>query len=55
MEALTYRFTQLYYNYAGYVRVPACCLYAHRLAYFHGDILDKEVEDDTLRSVLSYL
>ncbi|XKL69438.1 hypothetical protein PGB90_007207 [Kerria lacca] len=33
MQRLTYKFTHLYYNWSGTVRVPAPCQYAHKLAF----------------------
>lgn len=32
IQRMTYKLTQLYYNYAGAVKVPAPCQYAHKLA-----------------------
>lgn len=39
MQRLTYRMTFLYYNWAGCVRVPAPCQYAHKIAYLAGQNL----------------
>ena len=36
IQLLTYKMTHLYYNWQGTVRVPAPCLYAHKLAYISG-------------------
>lgn len=42
MQRLTYKMTHLYYNWPGTVRVPAPCLYAHKLAYLIGQNVKKE-------------
>ncbi|KAK3859535.1 hypothetical protein Pcinc_034359 [Petrolisthes cinctipes] len=42
MQRLTYKLTHLYYNWPGTVRVPAPCLYAHKLAYLVGESVRKE-------------
>ncbi|KAK8398346.1 hypothetical protein O3P69_003910 [Scylla paramamosain] len=42
MQRLAYKMTHLYYNWPGTVRVPAPCLYAHRLAYLIGQNVKKE-------------
>ena len=39
MQMLTYRFTHLYYNWTGTIRVPAVCHYAHKLCYLVGQFL----------------
>lgn len=33
IQRLTYKFTHMYYNWSGTVRVPAPCQYAHKLAF----------------------
>lgn len=42
MQRLTYKLTHLYYNWPGTVRVPAPCLYAHKLAYLIGQNVKKD-------------
>lgn len=39
IQRLTYKLTHLYYNWPGTVRVPAPCLYAHKLAFLTGQSL----------------
>lgn len=51
IQVLTYRLTYLYYNMSSTVRVPAPCLYAHRLAELVGSHLHAEAHtymNDTL-------
>lgn len=36
LQRLAYKLCFLYYNWPGTVRVPACCQYAHKLAYLIG-------------------
>ncbi|KAA0188187.1 hypothetical protein HAZT_HAZT000406 [Hyalella azteca] len=36
LQCFTYKLTHLYFNWQGTVRVPAPCLYAHKLAYMTG-------------------
>jgi aubergine-like protein len=36
MQRLTYKLTHLYFNWPGTIRVPAPCLYAHKLAFLVG-------------------
>ena len=36
MQRLAYKLTHLYYNWAGTIKVPAPCQYAHKLAYVTG-------------------
>ncbi|XP_069157940.1 piwi-like protein Siwi [Procambarus clarkii] len=38
-QRLAYKLTYLYYNWMGPVRVPAPCLYAHKLAYVTGQAI----------------
>ncbi|XP_045133074.1 piwi-like protein Ago3 [Portunus trituberculatus] len=42
MQRLAYKMTHLYYNWPGTVRVPAPCLYAHKLAYLIGQNVKKD-------------
>ncbi|TRY80402.1 hypothetical protein TCAL_07749 [Tigriopus californicus] len=43
VQRLTYMLTYLYYNFTGPVRVPAPCLYAHKVANLCGEFLKKQV------------
>ena len=45
MQVFSYKLTHLYYNWPGTVRVPAPCLYAHKLAYLVGESIHKEVSE----------
>lgn len=54
VQKLTYKMCHLYYNWAGTIRVPAPCQYAHKLAYFVGQYLGK-APPDSLYSRLYYL
>ncbi|KAF1739878.1 hypothetical protein MXB_5441 [Myxobolus squamalis] len=42
IQRFTYKCTYLYYNWSGTVRVPAPCLYAHKVAYMAGQYLQAE-------------
>ncbi len=37
VQKLAYQQTHMYYNWPGTVRVPAACLYAHKLANLVGE------------------
>jgi len=39
IQRLTYKMCHLYYNWPGTIRVPAPCLYAHKLAFLTGQSL----------------
>jgi len=39
LQILTYRFTHMYYNWPGQIRLPAQCHYAHKLAHLVGESL----------------
>ncbi|KAK6617689.1 hypothetical protein RUM44_005277 [Polyplax serrata] len=54
MQRLTYKFCHMYFNWAGTVRVPAPCLYAHKLAYLVGLNL-KGPASEVLEDKLFYL
>jgi aubergine-like protein len=45
---LTYWQCYNYSNWAGPVRVPAVCQYAHKVAYAYGDTLKKDVKPTLL-------
>lgn len=36
MQVLTFKLCHLYYNWAGTIRVPAACHYAHKIAFLIG-------------------
>uniref|UniRef100_UPI00358F629F piwi-like protein 1 n=1 Tax=Myxine glutinosa TaxID=7769 RepID=UPI00358F629F len=42
MQRLTYKMCHLYYNWPGIIRVPAPCLYAHKLAFLVGQSIHRE-------------
>ncbi len=42
LQKLTYKLTYMYYNWAGPVRVPAPCMYAHKVAGIAGEYLKRE-------------
>lgn len=41
IQSLSYKLCFSYYNWSGSVRVPAPCLYAHKLAYTYGERSDR--------------
>ena len=56
IQVLTYKLTHLYYNWPGTIRVPAPCMYAHKLADLLGAHLKQEVHSAINdMSVLYYL
>ncbi|XP_050746167.1 protein argonaute-3 isoform X2 [Drosophila biarmipes] len=54
IQKLSYKLCFLYYNWAGTVRIPACCMYAHKLAYLIGQSIQRDVAD-SLSDKLFYL
>lgn len=54
IQQLAYKLCFLYYNWPGAVRVPACCQYAHKMAYLVGEHL-KRSSSDALAHNLFYL
>nr|XP_033813092.1 piwi-like protein 1 isoform X1 [Geotrypetes seraphini]XP_033813093.1 piwi-like protein 1 isoform X1 [Geotrypetes seraphini]XP_033813094.1 piwi-like protein 1 isoform X1 [Geotrypetes seraphini]XP_033813095.1 piwi-like protein 1 isoform X1 [Geotrypetes seraphini]XP_033813096.1 piwi-like protein 1 isoform X1 [Geotrypetes seraphini] len=42
IQRLTYKLCHVYYNWAGVIRVPAPCQYAHKLAFLVGQSIHKE-------------
>lgn len=54
LQRLTYKLCFLYYNWPGAVRVPACCQYAHKLAFLVGNSLKREPSEQ-LNDKLFYL
>ncbi|KAK8723752.1 hypothetical protein OTU49_011539, partial [Cherax quadricarinatus] len=53
-QRLAYKLTYLYYNWMGPVRVPAPCLYAHKLAYITGQAIH-DLPHHNLSATLWYL
>jgi len=45
----------MYYNFTGTIRVPAPCLYAHKLSFLRGQSLSKEDPEKRLSNKLYYL
>ncbi|XP_050084461.1 protein argonaute-3 [Anopheles aquasalis] len=54
LQRLSYKLCYMYYNWPGTVRVPACCQYAHKLAYLIGQSV-KRMPDESLNDKLYYL
>ncbi|XP_072164062.1 piwi-like protein 1 isoform X2 [Diadema setosum] len=54
MQRLTYKLTHLYFNWPGTVRVPAPCMYAHKLAFLIGQSVHQE-HHPMLSDTLFYL
>ncbi|XP_034472426.1 protein argonaute-3 [Drosophila innubila] len=54
IQRLTYKLCFLYYNWPGTVRVPACCLYAHKMAYLIGQSIQRDTSSN-LSERLFYL
>ncbi|KAM8716535.1 hypothetical protein ACLKA7_003416 [Drosophila subpalustris] len=54
IQRLTYKLCFLYYNWPGTVRVPACCLYAHKMAYLIGQSIQRDTSSN-LSEKLFYL
>lgn len=54
IQKLSYKLCHLYYNWAGTIRVPAPCQYAHKLAFLVGQYLGK-APPSTMASRLYYL
>uniref|UniRef100_A0A8D2ZNA2 Piwi like RNA-mediated silencing 1 n=1 Tax=Scophthalmus maximus TaxID=52904 RepID=A0A8D2ZNA2_SCOMX len=42
MQRLTYKLCHMYYNWQGIIRVPAPCMYAHKLAFLVGQSIHRE-------------
>lgn len=53
VQRLTYKLCFLYYNWPGTVRVPACCQYAHKMAFLVGQL--KRAPAEQLSDKLFYL
>lgn len=54
IQMLTYKLAHLYFNWSGTIRVPACCQFAHKLAFLTGQSLHKETAE-RLADTLFYL
>ncbi|XP_069353590.1 piwi-like protein 3 [Eulemur rufifrons] len=54
VQRLTYQLCHMYYNWAGIIRVPAPCHYAHKLAYLVGQSIHEQ-PDSSLSTLLYYL
>lgn len=46
IQRLTYKLCFLYYNWPGTIRVPACCQYAHKMAYLVGESIHRSPADE---------
>ncbi|XP_059156591.1 piwi-like protein 1 isoform X2 [Physella acuta] len=42
IQKLTFKLCHLYFNWQGTIRVPAVCMYAHKLAFLQGQSLHRE-------------
>uniref|UniRef100_A0A182VU77 trypsin n=1 Tax=Anopheles minimus TaxID=112268 RepID=A0A182VU77_9DIPT len=54
LQRLSYKMCYMYYNWTGTIRVPACCQYAHKLAYLVGQSV-KRMPAETLNDKLKGL
>jgi aubergine-like protein len=54
MQRFTFKLSHMYYNWAGTIRVPAPCQYAHKLAYLVGQSVKSEPHT-RLNNLLYYL
>ncbi|KAH8411141.1 hypothetical protein KR222_004826 [Zaprionus bogoriensis] len=54
IQKLSYKLCFLYYNWPGTVRIPACCMYAHKMAYFIGESVQRDTAE-ILSEKLFYL
>ncbi|XP_055911029.1 protein argonaute-3 [Eupeodes corollae] len=54
LQRLSYKLCFMYYNWPGTVRVPACCQYAHKMAYLIGQSV-KRSSGEELATKLFYL
>eukprot|EP01097_Dermamoeba_algensis_P011811 TRINITY_DN92_c0_g1_i6.p1 TRINITY_DN92_c0_g1~~TRINITY_DN92_c0_g1_i6.p1 ORF type:complete len:708 (-),score=135.14 TRINITY_DN92_c0_g1_i6:114-2237(-) len=54
LQMLMFQLCHLYYNWAGTIRVPAPCQYAHKLAFQIGSFIHKRVPEE-LHHCLHYL
>eukprot|EP00095_Tigriopus_kingsejongensis_P008061 maker-scaffold1289_size50518-snap-gene-0.8 protein:Tk08061 transcript:maker-scaffold1289_size50518-snap-gene-0.8-mRNA-1 annotation:"argonaute 3 protein" len=51
VQRLSYMLTFMYYNWTGPVRVPAPCLYAHKVAYLSGEYLKRAANPNQLEKL----
>ncbi|XP_030569875.1 protein argonaute-3 [Drosophila novamexicana] len=54
IQKLSYKLCFLYYNWPGTVRIPACCMYAHKMAYLIGQSIQRDTASN-LSEKLFYL
>ncbi|XP_052899099.1 protein argonaute-3 [Anopheles moucheti] len=54
LQRLSHKMCYMYYNWPGTIRVPACCQYAHKLAYLVGQSV-KRMPAESLNDKLFYL
>lgn len=54
IQRLTYKLCFLYYNWPGTIRIPACCQYAHKMAYLVGQSIRRSPSEE-LCTKLFYL
>ncbi|XP_075148172.1 argonaute 3 [Haematobia irritans] len=54
LQRLSYKLCFMYYNWPGTIRIPACCQYAHKMAYLVGQNI-KRAPADELSNMLFYL
>eukprot|EP01027_Heterolobosea_sp_BB2_P004320 GEZU01006589.1.p2 GENE.GEZU01006589.1~~GEZU01006589.1.p2 ORF type:complete len:262 (+),score=81.33 GEZU01006589.1:709-1494(+) len=55
LQNLTFQLCHMYYNWFGTVRVPAPCMYAHKLAFLVGQSVHTEDAKERLSDKLYYL
>lgn len=55
LQAYTYQLCHMYYNWFGTVRVPAPCLYAHKMAFLVGQSTHRDDEQRRLNNKLFFL
>ncbi|KAK8395790.1 hypothetical protein O3P69_005712 [Scylla paramamosain] len=51
MQRLAFKLTHLYYNWQGTVRVPAPCMFAHKLAFMMGQVVNRAPHQNLLTSL----
>ncbi|XP_054725856.1 protein argonaute-3 [Anastrepha obliqua] len=54
IQRLTYKLCFMYYNWPGTIRIPACCQYAHKMAYLIGQSIRRATSEE-LSDRLFYL